>query len=103
MLSSDILSIKYIWINATIPQNMGENIDKICTHQTFTCPYGTFAYCRMPFGLYNTPVMFQRCMIVIFLDMLEEGMELFMDDFLIFSSSFDHCLTNLEKTLKRCI
>nr|GEX67224.1 reverse transcriptase domain-containing protein [Tanacetum cinerariifolium] len=27
---------------------------------TFTCPYGTFAYRRMPFGLYNAPGTFQR-------------------------------------------
>nr|GEX19430.1 reverse transcriptase domain-containing protein [Tanacetum cinerariifolium] len=26
---------------------------------TFTCPYGTFAYRRMPFGLCNAPSMFQ--------------------------------------------
>ncbi|GJU90342.1 reverse transcriptase domain-containing protein, partial [Tanacetum coccineum] len=29
---------------------------------TFTCPYGTFAYRRMPFGLCNAPGTFQRCM-----------------------------------------
>ncbi|GJV54070.1 reverse transcriptase domain-containing protein [Tanacetum coccineum] len=39
---------------------------------TFTCPYGTFAYRRMPFGLCNAP------------------------------DSFDSCLSNLEKMLKRC-
>nr|GFC66739.1 reverse transcriptase domain-containing protein [Tanacetum cinerariifolium] len=27
---------------------------------TFTCPYGTFAYRRMPFGLCNAPGTFQR-------------------------------------------
>ncbi|GJU81558.1 reverse transcriptase domain-containing protein [Tanacetum coccineum] len=32
---------------------------------TFTCPYGTFAYRRMPFGLCNAPGTFQRCMMAI--------------------------------------
>ncbi|GJR38997.1 reverse transcriptase domain-containing protein [Tanacetum coccineum] len=44
---------------------------------TFTCPYGTFAYRRMPFGLCNAPGTFQRY-------------------------SFSTCLSHLEKMLKRC-
>ncbi|XP_050217551.1 uncharacterized protein LOC126668389 [Mercurialis annua] len=48
---------------------------------TFTCPYGTFAYRRMPFGLCNAPATFQRCMTSIFADMIEDIMEVFMDDF----------------------
>nr|GEX20894.1 DNA-directed DNA polymerase [Tanacetum cinerariifolium] len=39
---------------------------------TFTCPYGTFAYQRMPFGLCNAPRTFQRCMMAIFHDMIEK-------------------------------
>ncbi|GJW92221.1 reverse transcriptase domain-containing protein [Tanacetum coccineum] len=42
---------------------------------TFTCPYGTFAYRRMPFGLCNAPGTFQRCMMAIFHDMIEKTME----------------------------
>ncbi|GJZ13808.1 reverse transcriptase domain-containing protein [Tanacetum coccineum] len=42
---------------------------------TFTCPYGTFAYRRMPFGLCNAPGTLQRCMMAIFHDMIEETME----------------------------
>nr|GEY98117.1 reverse transcriptase domain-containing protein [Tanacetum cinerariifolium] len=69
---------------------------------TFTCPYGTFAYKRMPFGLCNAHRTFQRCMMAIFHDMIEQTMEVFMDDFLVFENSFSTCLTNLEKMLKRC-
>ncbi|GJX24940.1 reverse transcriptase domain-containing protein [Tanacetum coccineum] len=39
---------------------------------TFTCPYRTFAYRRMPFGLCNAPGTFQRCMMAIFHDMIEK-------------------------------
>nr|GEW72594.1 hypothetical protein [Tanacetum cinerariifolium] len=69
---------------------------------TFTCPYGTFAYRRMPFGLCNAPGMFQMCMMAIFHDMIENTMEVFMDDFLIFGDSFKTCLSHLEKMLKWC-
>ncbi|GJT60653.1 reverse transcriptase domain-containing protein [Tanacetum coccineum] len=69
---------------------------------TFTCPYGTFAYRRMPFGLCNAPGTFQRCMMAIFHDMIEKTMEVFMDDFSVFRDSFDSCLSNLEKMLKWC-
>ncbi|GKC15611.1 hypothetical protein Tco_1012393 [Tanacetum coccineum] len=39
---------------------------------TFTCPYGTFAYRRMPFGLCNAPATFQQCMMEIFHDMCKD-------------------------------
>ena len=69
---------------------------------TFTCPYETFAFRRMLFGLCNAPTTFQRCMMAIFSDMVEDIMEIFMDDFSVFSTSFDHCLHNLVLVLQRC-
>ncbi|KAL4312919.1 hypothetical protein GQ457_01G019590 [Hibiscus cannabinus] len=69
---------------------------------TFTCPYGTFAFRRMPFGLCNAPATFQRCMTAIFSDLNEDCLEIFMDDFSTFGEDFDNCLSNLEKVLKRC-
>ena len=69
---------------------------------TFTCPFGTFAYRRMPFGLCNAPATFQRCMLGIFCDMVEKSLEIFMDDFSVFGDSFDDCLSNLQKVLMRC-
>nr|GFB17077.1 reverse transcriptase domain-containing protein [Tanacetum cinerariifolium] len=67
----------------------------------FTCPYGTFAYRRMPFVLCNAPSMFQRCMLAIFHDMVEKTMEVFMDDFSVFGNSFENCLCRLDKMLQR--
>ncbi|GJZ15239.1 reverse transcriptase domain-containing protein [Tanacetum coccineum] len=68
---------------------------------TFSCLYGTFAYKRMPFGLCNAPTTFQHCMIAIFHKLIEDNMEVFMDDFSVFGRSFNHCLKNLERMLKR--
>ncbi|CAN6711705.1 unnamed protein product [Malus baccata var. baccata] len=70
---------------------------------TFTCPFGTFAYRRMPFGLCNAPATFQRCMMSIFSDHVEKIIEVFMDDFSVFGDSFDSCLHNLSVVLKRCV
>ncbi|GJT46903.1 putative nucleotidyltransferase, ribonuclease H [Tanacetum coccineum] len=69
---------------------------------TFTYPYRTFTYKRMPFGLCNAPATFQRCMTAIFHELIEDSMEVFMENFFDFGSSFDHFLKNLEKMLKRC-
>jgi hypothetical protein len=69
---------------------------------TFTCPFGTFAYKCTPFGLCNAPATFQRCMMSIFSDMVGKFMEVFMDDFSVFGSSFDTCLHNLSLVLQRC-
>ena len=64
---------------------------------TFTCPYGTLAYRRMPFGLCNAPVTFQRCITAIFFDFIENIMEVFMDDFSVYGGTFDICLQNVTK------
>ena len=69
---------------------------------TFTCPYGTFAFRRMPFGLCNAPGTFQRCMMAIFSDMVEKTIEIFMEDFSVMGNSFDNCLKNLRAVLARC-
>nr|GEY01015.1 reverse transcriptase domain-containing protein [Tanacetum cinerariifolium] len=69
---------------------------------TFTCPYGMFAYHRMPFGLCNASSTFQRCMLAIFHNMVEKTIEVFMDDFSVFGNSFENCLSRLDKMLQRC-
>ena len=70
---------------------------------TFTCPFGTYAFQRMPFGLCNAPGIFQRCMLAIFSDFIGESMEVFMDDFSVFGQSFDACLEHLTQILDVCV
>jgi hypothetical protein len=56
----------------------------------------------MSFGLCNAPASFQRCIMAIFSDLVEKVMEVFMDDFSVYSKTFEDCLANLNKVLKRC-
>ena len=70
---------------------------------TFTCPFGPYAYRRMPFGLCNAPATFQRCMPSTFSDMVERIKEVYMDDITIYGGTFEECLANLETVLHRCI
>ena len=70
---------------------------------TFTCPFGTYAFQRMPFGLCNAPATFKRCMMAIFSDFIGESMEVFMDDFSVFGPSFDACSEHLTQILDVCV
>ena len=56
----------------------------------------------MSFGLCNALASFQRCMMSIFSDMIEEIMEVFMDHFSVYGKTFDDCLENLDKVFQRC-
>ncbi|XP_052198304.1 homeobox-leucine zipper protein HDG5-like [Diospyros lotus] len=56
---------------------------------TFTCPFRTFAYRRMPFGLCNASATFQRCVMSIFSELVENVVEVFMDDFSVYGDSMD--------------
>ena len=55
---------------------------------TFAFPYGKYDFKRIPFGLCNAPVTFQRCMVAIFNDMVDDFVEVFMDDFSFLGKSF---------------
>eukprot|EP00253_Pinus_taeda_P035473 PITA_35473 len=69
----------------------------------FTCPWGTYAYNVLPFGLCNVPATFQKAVLAIFADIIHECVEVYMDDFTVYGNTYDDCLNNLEKFLKRCI
>jgi hypothetical protein len=69
---------------------------------TFTFPYGTFSYRRMPFGLCNAPASFQQCLMAVFSELIKEIVEVFMDNFSVYGKTFADCFTNLDKVLTRC-
>ncbi|CAM8892590.1 unnamed protein product [Rhodiola kirilowii] len=70
---------------------------------TFTCPFSTFSFHRMSFGLCNAHDTFQRVVTSIFSDMIGTFIEVFMDDFTVYGDTFDACLENLSTVLTRCV
>ena len=56
----------------------------------------------MLFGLFNAPATFQSCMMEIFSNFVENVIEIFMDDFSVCGSSFDHYLQNLSTMFEKC-
>jgi hypothetical protein len=56
----------------------------------------------MSFGLFNAPASFQRCMMVIFSNLIEKVIEVFMVNFSVYGKTFEGCLANIDKLLKRC-
>ncbi|GJX53506.1 reverse transcriptase domain-containing protein [Tanacetum coccineum] len=97
----DFRRIEPSWILLSISQIHLDPQDQVKT--TFTCRMETFALPSMPFGLYNASRYFSTVYVGPYChDMIEKTMEVFMDDFSVFRDSFDSCLSNLEKMLKRC-
>jgi transposase InsO family protein len=68
---------------------------------TFTTDWGTFAYNVMPFGLCNAPATFQRIMMIIFQEFLRKFLEVFMDDFCVYSPEAEH-FSHLIQTFEKC-
>jgi len=68
--------------------------------QTFTFPWGKFAYGVLLFGLCNALATFQRAILSIFADLINEGLEVYMDDFTPYGDDFYQVLQTLEKVLE---
>ena len=65
-------------------------------------PLGNIRLIVFPFGLCNAPATFQRAVLVIFVDLIHDCVEVYMDDFTSYGNTFQEALDNLEKVLIRC-
>lgn len=61
-----------------------------------------FAYKVLPFGLYNAPATFQREILGIFSDLMDDSVEIYMDNFTAYGDSFEEALRKLEKVFEIC-
>lgn len=69
----------------------------------FVCPFGTYRYLRMPFGLRNAPATFQR-LIDRFRNGLEDILTLtYLDDIIVLSESFEKHLSDLQAVFDRLL
>jgi len=69
---------------------------------TFTTPWGTFEYLRMPFGLLNAGATFQREMDFSFKELMGEFIEIYKDDLIVFSKDRSDHVSHLKQVFERC-
>ncbi len=74
---------------------------KISIKPALVTPFGLYEYVRMPFGLCNAPATFQRLMQAVMGDLVFQMVLVYLDDLLVYSSSFEAHLSRLETVLCR--
>ena len=77
-------------------------MDERDQHKTsFTTPFGLYKYVRMPFGLCNAPGTFQRLMQICLGDQFFSSVLCYLDDILVYSSTFEEQLERLDRVFDR--
>jgi hypothetical protein len=71
-------------------------------NMTFTTPWGTFMYAKMPFGLMNAGATFQRAMDIAFIGEKDRFVVVYMDDITVFSKSDREHYCHLRKVFLKC-
>lgn len=64
-------------------------------------PHGKYRYKRLPMGIHNSPDFAQEIMEEIFNDMLDDGVEVFIDDIGIFSDNYPTHIETVTEVLRR--
>lgn len=75
----------------------GKDIEKTA----FSVSSGKYEFTRMPFGLKNAPATFQRVMDAVLRDFIGECCLVYMDDIIIFSTSFEEHVKDIRKVLHK--
>ena len=70
---------------------------------TFTTPWGTFMYSKMPFGLMNAGATFQRAMDIAFSEEKDKFVVIYLDDIMVFSKIDEKHLQHLERIFHKCL
>ena len=65
---------------------------------TFTTPWGTFMYEKMPFRLMNAGATFQRAMDIAFVGERDKFVVTYLGDITVFSQSDDEHLKHIKQT-----
>lgn len=76
-----------------------EMADKEKEKTAFQCHLGLYQFKRMPFGLRNSPSIFQRIMQGVLSPYLWLFALVYIDDIVVFSSSWENHLVHLDKVL----
>lgn len=77
---------------------LDEASSRLCT---FNTPHGRFRYTRLPFGIHSAPEVFQRIMTQVFEGI--EGVEVIMDDILVWGSNEVEHDRRLEQVLQQVL
>jgi hypothetical protein len=68
---------------------------------TLSTEWGSYQYTVMPFGLKNAPTIFSRVVVVAFKDFINKFLEVYLDDWTVFSLLKDH-VEIIRLMLERC-
>lgn len=72
-------------------------------YTSFVTHNGQYQFRKVPFGLTNSPAVFQRYVNAIFRDLTREGIALpYVDDVIVPAKTEDEALSNLERVLNTC-
>lgn len=69
---------------------------------TFTTPWGTFMYAKMPFRLMNAWVTFRRAMDIAFYEEMIKFVVIYLDDITVYSKYDEQHLQHLENVILKC-